>query len=136
MRSNHDPAIVTLFHSTLEHTLDHFLEFWIFEGVRHFLGLLNQPPTNNPGIFLVPSVYQFQRALILCWKRHYFWIHCTKELRCKSDHPSPLSTLKERIFGPPSASSRLSSLSEAFSPSIHSFIHIPEGRDGFPLSGN
>ena len=45
MRSNHDPAIVTLFHSTLEHTLDYFLEFWIFEGVRHFLGFLNQPPT-------------------------------------------------------------------------------------------
>ena len=30
MTSNHDPDIVTLFHSTLEHTLDHFLEFWIF----------------------------------------------------------------------------------------------------------
>ena len=43
--SNHDPAKVTMFHSTHEHTLDHFLEFWIFEGVRHFLGLLNQPPT-------------------------------------------------------------------------------------------
>ena len=46
MRSNHDPAIVTLFHSTLEHTLDHFLEFWIFEGVRHFLALFAQPPTH------------------------------------------------------------------------------------------
>ena len=45
MTSNHDPALVTLFHSTLEHTLEHFLEFWIFEGARHFLGLLNQPPT-------------------------------------------------------------------------------------------
>ena len=45
MRSNHDPAIVTLFHSTLEHTLDHFLEFWIFEGVRHFLAIFAQPPT-------------------------------------------------------------------------------------------
>ena len=45
MRSNHDPAIVTLFHSTLEHTLDHFLEFWIFVGVRHFLAIFAQPPT-------------------------------------------------------------------------------------------
>ena len=45
MTSNHDLAIITLFQSTLEHALDHFLEFWIFEGVRHFLGLLNQPPT-------------------------------------------------------------------------------------------
>ena len=53
MTSNHDPAIVTLFQSTLEHTLDHFLEFWIFEGVRHFLGLLNQPPT--PPITLICS---------------------------------------------------------------------------------
>ena len=46
MTSNHDPAIVTLFQSTLEHALDHFLEFWIFEGVKHFFGLLNQPPTS------------------------------------------------------------------------------------------
>ena len=53
MTSDHDPAKVTMFHSTLEHTLDHFLEFWIFEGVRHFLGLLNQPPT--PLITLVSS---------------------------------------------------------------------------------
>ena len=29
----------------LEHTLDHFLEFWIFKGVKHFFDLLNQPPT-------------------------------------------------------------------------------------------
>ena len=55
MTSNHDPAIVTLFQSTLEHTLDHFLEFWIFEGVRHFLGLLNQPPT--PLITLVLTTF-------------------------------------------------------------------------------
>ena len=45
MTSDYDPAKVTMFHSTLEHTLDHFLEFWIFEGVKHFFGLLNQPPT-------------------------------------------------------------------------------------------
>ena len=45
MRANHDPAIVTLFHSTLEHTLNHFLEFQIFEGVRHFLAIFAQPPT-------------------------------------------------------------------------------------------
>ena len=39
---------------------------------------------------------------------------------------SILSMLKERIFGPrPPASSPLS-LSGAFSPSIHSFIHIPK----------
>ena len=55
MTSNHDPAIVTLFQSTLEHTLDHFLEFWIFEGVRHFLGLLNQPPT--PLITLIITAF-------------------------------------------------------------------------------
>ena len=38
---------------------------------------------------------------------------------------SILSMLKEGIFGPPPASSPLS-LSRAFSPSIHSFIHIPK----------
>ena len=41
MTLNHDPALVTLLTSTLEHTFNHFLEFWIFEGVKHFLGLLN-----------------------------------------------------------------------------------------------
>ena len=61
MRANHDPAIVTLFHSTLEYTLDYFLEFWIFEGVQHFLGLLAQPPTTLltlPFIIFPPGHHQ------------------------------------------------------------------------------
>ena len=45
MVSNHDLAIVTLFHSILRDTLDQFLEFLIFEGVRHFFALFAQPPT-------------------------------------------------------------------------------------------
>ena len=70
MTSNHDLAIVTLFHSTLEHTLDHFLEFWIFEGVRHFLGLLNQPPT--PLITLVRRSISERELLVVFFVSHQF----------------------------------------------------------------
>ena len=66
MRSNHDPAIVTLFHSTLEHTLDHFLEFWIFEGVRHFLAIFAQPPTT----LLTLRIIMFHKASAVSWTRN------------------------------------------------------------------
>ena len=81
MTSNHDLALVTLFQSTLEHTLNHFLDFQIFEGVRHFLGLLNQPPT--PLLTLI--VTMFPNCMGIIWwyewntlrKQHtYSWTLC------------------------------------------------------------
>ena len=75
MRSNHDPAIVTLFHSTLEHTLDHFLEFWIFEGVRHFLAIFAQPPTTLLTLVITMLLIHMipQSSYIL----NFSWTVCT-----------------------------------------------------------
>ena len=71
MTSNHDLAIITLFQSTLEHALDHFLEFWIFEGVKHFFGLLNQPPT--PLLTLLePTFYSISLHAFIYWGRNYY----------------------------------------------------------------
>ena len=54
MASNHDPALVTLFHSTLEHTLDNFLRFSIFWGEALF-GPVEPTPysSNNPAYYWV-----------------------------------------------------------------------------------
>ena len=75
MTPNHDLVIVTLFPSALQDIMNHFLEFSIYEGVRHFLALFAQPPT--PLLTLrKPSIpyLLFQTEWLKCMK--FFLGHC------------------------------------------------------------
>ena len=59
MTSNHDPAKVTMFHITLEHTLDHFLEFWIFRGETLFWPVEPTPySSTNPDKDMIKKVIE------------------------------------------------------------------------------
>ena len=83
MTSNHDPAKVTMFHITLEHTLDHFLEFWIFRGETLF-GPVEPTPysSTNPAVQFILSpnkeaklrFHEVPVELARCTKNHLTYI--------------------------------------------------------------